>query len=175
MITCAKGLTNGIVPAGAVICQDNIFRSMQQAAHANKGLQVEFFHGYTYSGHPLAMAAGMAVLDVFREQKVVENVKKLAPYFEELIHSLKGLPYIVDIRNCGFMGAIEFEPVPGHPIHRVLDIFNRCFERGVFVRATGSNICLSPPLVCGKEDLEKIITVLRESIIESSKNMPAPK
>jgi len=171
IITCAKGLTNGVMPAGAVICHGDIFDTMQKQAHKAPGTQVEFFHGYTYSAHPLAMAAGIATLDVYREQKIFENVDNLAPYFEESLHKLKGLPYVVDIRNCGFMGAVEFEAIPGFPIKRVLDIFNRCFEKGVFVRSTGSVIALSPPLVCEKKHIDQIVDTLRASILESAANL----
>lgn len=134
MITCAKGLTNGVIPAGAVICQPRLFKAIQEAAHVNPGTQIEFFHGYTYSGHPLAMAAGIAALEVFEEQKIFENVKRLAPYLEEILHSrLKGLPHVVDIRNCGFMAAVEVDPIPSLPTKRALDVFDRCFEKGVMV------------------------------------------
>ncbi len=171
MITCAKGLTNASVPAGAVICHEKIFNSIQEQAHKGPGTQVEFFHGYTYSGHPLAMAAGIATLEVFKEQQIFERADALAPYWQEAIHSLKGLPYVTDIRNVGLMGAVEVEPTAGNPNKRSLDIFDRCFEKGVFLRATGSLIACAPQLTSEKKHIDQIVDVLGQAIRESAEKM----
>jgi beta-alanine--pyruvate transaminase len=121
------------------------------------------------SGHPLAMAAGIASLEVFQEQKIFENAASLAPYWEEKVHSLKGLPHVVDIRNVGMMGAVEVAPASGPaPSARAQDIFDRVFEKGVLLRFTGNTIPMSPPLVSEKKHLDQIIDVLRESINESA-------
>eukprot|EP01036_Dinobryon_divergens_P028977 gene28977-38018_t len=155
MITCAKGLTNGIVPAGAVICQPKLFQTIQGAAHVNPGTQIEFFHGYTYSGHPLAMAAGLAALEVFSEQNIFENVKQLSPFFEDLLHSrLAGLPHVVDVRNYGFMAGVEVAAIKDWPTKRALDIFDRCFQKGVM-----------------KKHLEQMVDTLAAAIKESAANL----
>ena len=115
------------------------------------------------------MAAGMATLDVFEEQQILKRASELAPYFEEGIHTLKGLPHVIDIRNYGLMGAIEFTSIPDYPAKRVDDIFNRCFENGLFVRNSGNNIVLSPPLICEKHHIDRIIDTLTKAITESAK------
>jgi beta-alanine--pyruvate transaminase len=171
MITCAKGLTNGVVPAGAVICQSHIFDTIYTAAHPNKEFNLEMVHGYTYSGHPLAMAAGLATLDVYEEQKLFENSNNLAPYFEQAIHSVKGLPHVIDVRNYGTMGAIEFDLVPGAPFKRIIDIFDRCWQKGVLIRPSGGAIAFSPPLIMDKTHIDRIFNVVAESIVESAKEM----
>lgn len=117
------------------------------------------------------MAAGIASLEVFKEQKIFENAASLAPYWEEKVHSLKGLPHVVDIRNVGMMGAVEVAPAAGvNPSARAQDIFDRAFEKGVLLRFTGNTIPLSPPLVSEKKHLDQIIDVLRESINDSAKH-----
>lgn len=171
MITCAKGLTNAAVPAGAVICQGHVFDSIYNAAHAQPDVQIEFFHGYTYSAHPLAMAAGLATMEVFEEQKIFENANSLAPYWEELMFSMKDLPNVVDIRNIGLMGAVELSTIPGAPIRRSMDIFDRAFKKGALVRVAGPTIAMAPPLVSTKQDLEKLISILTSAIKESAEHV----
>lgn len=123
MICCAKGLTNAVVPAGAVISQKRLYESILAAAEKEgPASHIEFFHGYTYSGHPLAMAAGIATLEVYEEQQLFQRANDLAPYFEKAIHSLKGLPNVVDIRNIGLMGGVELSVVRAFDFrrHRIL-------------------------------------------------------
>ncbi len=173
MITCAKGLTNAAVPAGAVICQGKIFDTIQQAVHQAPGTQIELLHGYTYSGHPLAMAAGIANLEVIKEQQLFEKAAALSPYFQEALHSLKGLPHVIDIRNIGLMGAVELEPSSDVANRRSFDIFDRCFEKGVFLRASaGTMIALSPPLLSEKKHIDQIVDVLGQAIKESAEKCP---
>lgn len=180
MITCAKGLTNGAVPAGAVICRSDIYNTIYSSAHpttwSDQGsgvpdLSIELMHGYTYSGHPLAMAAGIAALDVFIDEDLFERSALLSKHFEKLLHSLKGFPHVVDIRNYGMMGAVELEPLLDQPTRRAMDIFDRCFDAGVLVRVTGSTVALSPPLVCERRDLEIIIETLGNAIKESANSL----
>jgi beta-alanine--pyruvate transaminase len=171
MITCAKGLTNASVPAGAVICQGHVFDSIYNTAHSQPDVQIEFFHGYTYSAHPLAMAAGIATMEVFQEQKLFENANSLAPYWEELMFSMKDLPNVVDVRNIGLMGAVEFTTVPGAPLRRTMDIFDRAFKKGALVRVAGPAIAMSPPLVSNKEELAKLIDILTSAIKESAEHV----
>jgi len=170
MITCAKGLTNGAVPAGALICQEYLHDAIMSHADRDPGSTIEFFHGYTYSGHPLAMAAGIAALDVYRDQKLFERAALLAPYFEEKIHSLKDLPNVVDIRNCGLMGAIDLTVDPARPFRRSTDIFERCFADDVLVRHSGSAIALAPALVIEKHEIDRVIETVRKAIIASSES-----
>lgn len=172
IITCAKGLTNASVPAGAVITQSHVFDAIHAGAHKNPEMQVEFFHGYTYSAHPLAMAAGLATLDVYKEQKIFENAAAMAPYWEEALHSLKGLPNVVDIRNEGLLGAVEMTPLsPTAPVKRTMDIFDRCFDHGAFIRVTGPAVAFSPPLICEKKHIDRLIDIVTRSIHESAKNL----
>jgi beta-alanine--pyruvate transaminase len=155
IITCAKGLTNGTVPMGAVIVRREIYDAFMKAAPEN---QIELYHGYTYSGHPLACAAAIATQDVFAEEKLVERAAALAPYWEDAVHSLKGLPHVRDIRNLGLIAGIELEPAPGKTTTRAFDAFLRCFwDKGVLIRTTGDIIALSPPLVIEKPQIDQLI------------------
>ena len=117
------------------------------------------------------MAAGIATLEVYKEQKLFENADNLAPYWEAGLHSLKGLPHVIDIRNVGLMGAVEVTPVPGLVTKRATDIFDRCFNKGLLVRNTGSIIAFSPPLICDKQQLDFIINTFADAVVESSKLM----
>src|SRR5262245_18687061 len=155
IITCAKGLTNGTVPMGAVIVRREIHDAFMKAAPEN---QIELHHGYTYSGHPLACAAAIATQDVFAEERLVERAAALAPYWEDAVHSLKGLQHVHDIRNLGLVAGIELEPAPGKTTTRAFDAFLRCFwEEDVLIRTTGDIIALSPPLVIEKPQIDQLI------------------
>jgi beta-alanine--pyruvate transaminase len=155
VIACAKGLTNGTVPMGAVIVRREIYDSFMSAAAEG---QIELYHGYTYSGHPVAAAAAIATQDVFAEEKLVERAAALAPYWEDAVHSLRGLPHVRDIRNLGLMAAIELEPAPGKTTTRAFDAFLRCFwEKDVLIRTTGDIIALSPPLVIEKPQIDQLV------------------
>jgi beta-alanine--pyruvate transaminase len=172
MITCAKGMTNAAVPAGAVICHKKIYGGIMEAAdREGPSTTIELFHGYTYGGHPLAMAAGIATLEVYEEEGLFEKAAKLAPYFEKGLHSLKGLPNVIDIRNCGMMGAVELNPVPGELMKRSMDVFNRCFDKGVMVRVSGSTCAYSPPLICDERHVDQMINTLHDSIVASAKEI----
>lgn len=169
MITCAKGLTNSVVPQGAVISQAKIYKQLMDSADKDSQATIEFFHGYTYTGHPLAMAAGIATLEVYQEEGLFERANDLAPYFQEGIHSLKGLPNVIDIRNVGLMGAIELAPIPGNPSKRGSDIYDRAFEKGVYARLTGNTLACAPPLISTKAHIDRLFNTLGEAIVESSK------
>ena len=114
------------------------------------------FHGYTYSGHPLACAAGLAALDVYAEEGLFEKTRALAPYWEDAVHALKGLPHVVDIRNLGLVGAVELEPIAGQPAKRAFSAFLGAYESGLLVRTTGDIIALSPPLTITKAEVDEI-------------------
>ncbi|WP_220810223.1 aspartate aminotransferase family protein [Noviherbaspirillum aridicola] len=169
MITCAKGLTNAAVPMGAVIVRQDIHDAFMQAAPEDT---IEFFHGYTYTGHPLASAACVATLEVYREEGLFDRAAAMAPYFEEAAHSLKGLPYVKDIRNLGLVCGIELEGVPGKPTARAYDVFQKCFwDKGVLIRTTGDIIALSPPLIIDKLQVDQLFAAIAE-VLKTQQAIP---
>ncbi len=143
MMTIAKGMTNGVIPMGAVLASGEIHDAFMQG---NEGL-IELFHGYTYSGNPMACAAGLATLETYREDGLFENARDLAGYFEDAIHALRGLPNVIDIRNEGLIGAVELEPIAGAPTKRAFQAFLDAYDAGLLIRTTGDIIALSPPLI----------------------------
>lgn len=166
MIVCAKGLTNAAVPMGAVIASTEIYDTFMQAAPQD---QIEFFHGYTYSAHPLACAAAIATLDVFKEEGIFQAAADMSAYFEQAAHSLRGLPNIKDIRNLGLVCGIELEPQTGKTSTRAYDIFEKCFwEKDVLIRTTGDIIALSPPLIINKEQIDRLFSKIAEAIREQA-------
>jgi beta-alanine--pyruvate transaminase len=160
LITCAKGLTNGCVPMGAVIAKQAIYDTfMQGPEHL-----IEFFHGYTYSAHPLACAAGLATLATYAEEGLLTRAAELQGYFAEAVHSLKEAPNVIDIRNIGLVGGIELLPRPGAPAQRAFDVFLDCYEQGVLVRTTGDTVALSPPLIIERAQIDQLIDVVGRAI-----------
>lgn len=159
LITSAKGISSGVVPLGAVFAQDKIYDTVVNNAPEGS---VEFFHGYTYSGHPVACAAGLATLDIYeKEGLLTRGSGEIGQYFEDGLHSLKGIRSIVDIRNYGLIGAVQFaEASHGKPIG--FDILKRCYDKGVMVRSMGNTIALSPPLIIEKEHIDIIVDTLSE-------------
>jgi beta-alanine--pyruvate transaminase len=160
IITCAKGLTNGSVPMGAVIVKKEIHDAFMVGPEA----AVELFHGYTYSSHPTACAAGLATLQIYEREGIFERVKSISPYWENAVHSLKGLPGVVDIRNYGLVAAIEYEPIAGSPGKRGFDTFLKAFDAGILVRAAGDITALSPPLIIEKPQIDQLIETLGKVI-----------
>ncbi|OWQ55129.1 aspartate aminotransferase family protein [Stenotrophomonas maltophilia] len=161
LLTLAKGLTNGAVPMGAVLVSDAIHGAFMQGPAA----AIEFFHGYTYSGHPLACAAALAALDTYAEEHLFERALELGDYWQERLHSLRGLPHVVDIRNFGLIGAVELMPRKDAPGARGYEVFERCFRDGqLLVRCTGDVIALSPPLILERSHIDRIVDVLGEMI-----------
>ncbi|MFZ5790615.1 MAG: aspartate aminotransferase family protein [Pseudomonadota bacterium] len=156
MITCAKGLTNGVVPMGCVFVRKGIYDAFMNAPENT----IELFHGYTYSAHPTACAAALATLDIYKREGLFERAAELAPYWEDAVHSLKGVKNVIDLRNLGLIGAIELEPRPGKPTARAFDAFLQCYEKGVLIRTTGDIIALSPPLICQKTHVDQIFDTL---------------
>lgn len=160
LMTTAKGLTNGAVPAAAVFARKPVFDTFMQGPEQ----MIELFHGYTYSAHALACAAGLATLDVYREEGLFENAKALSPYWEDALHSLKGARNVIDLRNVGIMAAVEMAPRQDGPGKRGYEVFVKCFERGLLVRLTGDTIALSPPLMLNKAHIDEIFGLLGEVI-----------
>ena len=151
LMTVAKGITNGAVPMGAVFSRRHIHDAFMDAPPG-----IELFHGYTYSGHPLACAAAQATLRVFREQGVMENAKQIQPYFEDALHSLRGLPHVIDLRSVGVVGAIELEPISGKPGVRAYSALKKAFADGILIRTTGDIIALSPPLILERQHVDEL-------------------
>ena len=151
MMTTAKGITNGAVPMGAVFSKGFIHDAFMDAPPG-----IELFHGYTYSGHPLACAAALATLDVFAEQGVLENAVAIQPYFEEALQSLRGLPHVIDLRSVGIIAGIELASIPGQPGARGYAALKAAFAQGLLIRTTGDIIALSPPLVLGRQHVDEL-------------------
>lgn len=156
IISMAKGLTGGVIPMGAVAVDAKIYDAFMKGPEN----VVELFHGYTYSGHPVAAAAGLATLETYQEEGLFERTKELAPYWENALHFLKGLPHVIDLRNTGLIGAIEMESIEDKPGERVFDVFLRCYDKGLLIRATGDTIALSPPLIVSKEQIDEIFDTI---------------
>ena len=157
MVT-AKGLTNGVIPMGAVLVSSEIHDAfMQGPEHV-----IEFFHGYTYSGNPIASAAGLATLETYKDENLLTRGAELAPVWQDALHSLKGEPHVIDIRNIGLVGAIELEPIAGSPTKRAFSAFVKAFEDGYLIRTTGDIIALSPPLIVSKDQIAELIDALRK-------------
>jgi beta-alanine--pyruvate transaminase len=161
IITCAKGLTNGTIPMGAVITRKGIYDTMMDYADKT-GLTIELFHGYTYSGHPIAAAAALATLEVYREESLFERARELAPYLEDVAHSLKGTKHVIDIRNLGLVAAIELESRPGEASKRAYDVYRACFAKGLLLRISGDTLAISPPLIVSKAQIDQIFETIRE-------------
>ena len=166
LICCAKGLTNAAVPMGAVIAKQSIHDVFMQSAPENG---IEFYHGYTYSGHPLACAAAIATMQVYHDEKLFERAANMSAAFEQAAHQLKGLPHVKDIRNLGLVCGIELEPLPVKPTVRAYEVFERCFwEKNLLIRTTGDIIALSPPLIISHEQIDTLFSNLAE-VIQSIK------
>jgi beta-alanine--pyruvate transaminase len=145
------------VPMGGVFVRDDIYDVFM---HGPEG--IELFHGYTYSGHPLASAAGIATLDVYEEEGLLTRAASLEKYWEDALHSLKGAPRVIDVRNIGLMGAIELEPRSGTPGARGYGALVRCFEAGVLIRYTADTLAFSPPLIVEKAHIDRIFETVRK-------------
>ena len=162
LMTVAKGITNASVPMGAVFVRRGIYETVVNATEQG----IEFFHGYTYSGHPLACAAALATLGLYRDEGLFERAASLAPYFEDAVHSLRGAPHVVDVRNLGIVAGIELESRSGKPGARAFEVFTRCFnDENVLIRTTGDIIALSPPLIVEKEQIDEIVGSIK-SVLE---------
>jgi len=162
MINIAKGLTNGCIPMGAVIVQDAIYETfMQQDLPEHV---IELTHGYTYSAHPVACAAALATLDLYESDQTAQQVATLAPYFEQALHQLKGLPHVEDIRNFGLAGALQLAARAGDPLIRPREVFEYCWDQGVYVRYGGNTIQLAPPFITTTEQLDHLFNVLADAL-----------
>jgi beta-alanine--pyruvate transaminase len=158
LITTAKGITNGVIPMGAVFARKGIYDAFMDAPDNT----IELFHGYTYSGHPVACAAGLATMDVYREEGLFERAASLASYWEDGIHSLKGSRNVIDLRNLGLLAGIELEPRAGKPTARAFEAFLKSYDKNLLIRTTGDIIALSPPLIVEKKHIDQIVGTLSD-------------
>ncbi len=156
LMTVAKGLSNGCVPMGAVFAS----RALHDTFMTGPDHAIEFFHGYTYSGHPLACAAALGTLDTYAEEGLLTRGAALEPIWTEALHSLRGLPHVIDIRTIGLVAGIELAPRPGEPTRRAYDAFMDCWHQGVLVRTTGDTIALSPPLIIEERHIAQIVEAI---------------
>ena len=157
IMTVAKGLTNGCIPMGAVLVSKAIYDAFMQGPDG-----IELFHGYTYSAHPAACAAGLATLDIYQREGLLTRAKTLAQHWEEAAHSLRGLPHVIDVRNSGLILGLELQSIPGKVGARAFEVYTKCFERGMLIRQTADIIALSPPLIVEPAQIDQIFTTLTE-------------
>jgi beta-alanine--pyruvate transaminase len=157
LMTMAKGITNAAVPMGGVAVSGRVHDTLIEGAES----PIELFHGYTYSGHPLACAAGLATLDIYRDEGLFDRARALEPVWEEAVHSLDNAPYVIDVRNFGLTAGVELASRPGAPGIRAMEAFERAFDQGVLIRVSGETIALSPPLIVETGQIERIVGAVR--------------
>ncbi|MCZ6665807.1 MAG: aspartate aminotransferase family protein [Gammaproteobacteria bacterium] len=160
IICFAKGVTSGMVPLGGALVREGIYEAFMQGPE----YLVEFFHGYTYSGHPLGCAAAVAALDVYQEEGLFERARMLEPVLEDAIHSLSDEPKVIDVRNIGIAAAVEFEPIEGQASIRAMNVFHHCFDAGVMVRYSGDIIAIGPSTTVSEQEIGIIVDTLRDAI-----------
>jgi beta-alanine--pyruvate transaminase len=164
IMNLAKQLTNGTLPMGAVVAKSDIYQAFMAAGGPD--YMVEFPHGYTYSAHPVACAAGLAALDLLEQENLVERVAGMAPVFETAVHSLKGAKYVTDIRNCGLAAGLTFAAYPGEPARRPYEVAMKCWEKGFYVRYGADTIQMAPPFIIERDEIDALVNALGESINE---------
>ncbi len=158
IVCTAKAIANGVIPMGAVFVHDHVHEAFMQGPED----LIEFFHGYTYSANPMACAASLATLDTYEEEGLFYRGTELWDYWEDAVHSLKGLPHVVDIRNMGLIGAVELESIPGHVTRRATEAFLKAYEKGLLIRTTGDIIAFSPPLIIEKKHIDFMFETMRD-------------
>ncbi len=164
MIVTAKGLTNGVIPMGAVF----VTAEIHDAFMSGPEHMIEFFHGYTYSGNPIACAAALGTLDTYRDEGLLTRGAELASYWGDALHSLRDCPHVIDIRNIGLIGAIELAPIAGEPTKRAFSAFLKAYESGYLIRTTGDIIALSPPLIISKAEIDELVEGIRKVLIANA-------
>jgi beta-alanine--pyruvate transaminase len=160
LMTTAKGLTSGTVPMGAVLASGDIYDTFMTGPDG----AIEFFHGYTYSGHPLAAAAGCAALDVYQGEGLFERARSMEDTFADALHSLKDEPNVIDVRGIGLIGAVELEPIEGQPTARAMSIFRECYDAGLIIRTTGDTLAFSPPLMISEDEIGFLVDTVRKAL-----------
>ena len=162
ILNFAKQVTNGVQPLGGVVATKEIYETFMAAGGPE--YMLEFPHGYTYSAHPVACAAGLAALEVLEQDQIFERVATLAPYFEDAVHGLQGRKHAVDIRNYGLAAGLTIDPVPGEPAKRPFEIAMKMLEKGFYVRYGGDTIQLAPPFISEKAELDRLVSALADSL-----------
>jgi beta-alanine--pyruvate transaminase len=157
LLTLAKGMTNGCVPMGGVLVSKSVYDTFMQGPDG-----IELFHGYTYSAHPVACAAGLATLDIYQREGLLTRAKSLAGKWEDAAHALQGLPHVIDVRNYGLILGLELAPIAGKPGARAFEVYSKCFERGLLIRQTADILALSPPLIVTPEQIEEMFGTLSD-------------
>jgi len=166
MLTLAKQITNGAQPLGAVMVKHEIYQAFMDAGGPD--YMVELPHGYTYSAHPVACAAGIAALQILQQENLVQRVADMAPYFEHAVHSLKGARHVADIRNYGLAAGITISPVPGEPAKRPFEIAMKCWDKGFYVRYGADTIQLAPPFIVEKAEIDRLVNALSDALSETA-------
>ena len=160
LMTTAKGITNGAIPMGAVFVHRDVHAAFMHGATVD----IDLYHGYTYSGHPVACAAALATLEIYEREALPQRAAELAPYWEERAHALRGLPGLIDIRNFGLIAAVEFAPEPARTQTRAFEVFRSCYARGLLARPTGNVLAFSPPLIISRAEIDTLFEILAASI-----------
>jgi beta-alanine--pyruvate transaminase len=160
MMTTAKGLTNGAIPMGAVFASGMVHDALMQGPEQS----IELFHGYTYSGHPVSCAAGLATLDIYQNEGLLTRAASLAAKWEDAMHALAALRHVIDVRTIGLIAGIELQSRPGAPGARGYELFVDCFERGLLIRVTGDIVALSPPLTIEDQQIDEIIDLITQGL-----------
>ncbi|HLG85623.1 MAG TPA: aspartate aminotransferase family protein [Alphaproteobacteria bacterium] len=164
LMTVAKGITNAAIPMGAVFARKHIYDAIVTGPESG----IELAHGYTYSAHPMAVAAAHATLDVYRDEGLFERARDLSSYWEDALHGLKGARHVIDIRNLGLTGGIELQPRDGKPGTRAYDVFTGCYAAGVMVRQAGDVIALSPPLIIEKSEIDRVMDTIKTVLSQTN-------
>lgn len=158
MMTTAKGLTNGVIPMGAVLTTADVHDAFMDGPEH----MIELFHGYTYSGNPIASAAGIATLETYKEEALFDRAAEIAPYWEDALHSLRDSRHVIDVRNMGLIGAVELDPIAGEPTKRAFSAFLAAYDKNILIRTTGDIIAMSPPLMISKPQIDTLIGTLAD-------------
>ena len=165
MLNFAKCVTNGVIPLGGVICRSHLYDTMMSANEKSPAHAVEFMHGYTYSGHPVACAAAVATLNLYKEENLFARAGEMGKVLGDAMHSaLKGLPNVIGIRTLGLAGGVELSPIAGVPGKRAFDIFMECFHNGIMVRPAGETLVLAPPYIVEKSHIDELVGTLAAAI-----------
>jgi beta-alanine--pyruvate transaminase len=165
MLNFAKCVTNGVIPLGGVICRDHLYETLMGANEKSPAHAIEFFHGYTYSGHPVACAAAIATINLFKEENLFARAGEMGKFLGDSMHTaLKGLPNVIGIRAMGNAAAVELSSIAGLPGKRAFDIFMTCYHKGVLIRPAGENLVLAPPYIVDKAQIELMVSVLADAI-----------
>ncbi|NDA56755.1 MAG: aminotransferase class III-fold pyridoxal phosphate-dependent enzyme, partial [Betaproteobacteria bacterium] len=163
MITFAKAITNGVIPLGGVIVRKDIYDAFMHGPE----FVIELFHGYTYSGHPMATAVGLATLEVMKQEGLIQASAALEPVLADAVHSLRDLPEVIDIRNIGFAAAIDLKPIEGKPGLRATSVFEAGLRSNLLLRFTGDTIAMAPPFISAEKQVRAMIDSLRQLIVQT--------